>query len=192
MTARHLSEEPPPAQWLAAESDHRRERFQKRRLHFDSARRQHRHTLTALALHHLAIERAAPLSTVQAASIEPIRPGESAYAGPPRQQLLDDDPRWVEHWHVIRSRLERVHELLDEFEGLGATAVKTMSSHEKDREIITRGRGLSAQAVVDLLGSDIAGSAETVRRVRRRERLSGKDGTPLPEPSAQHQRRIQI
>ena len=102
----------------------------------------------------------------------------------PGQQRLDDDQIWREHWHVIRSRLERVHDKLDEAEGLGPAAVRTMLAEEKDRAILSQGRGFTARAVVDLLGADIAGSPETVRRVRRKHGYRSGDGEPLPGASS--------
>jgi hypothetical protein len=180
---------------VQAEADRRRTQFEKRKRGFDSERRQRRAGLTLLELHRHAVEREIRLSTVAAANPEAGRGGGSDGSvnrlGAPAgqiligsQQLMEDDPRYEEHLRVIRSRLEGWHELLDEAEGLGATAVKTMLSEEKDREILTKGRGLSAQAVVDLLGRDITGSPETVRRVRRKNGCSAKDGELLPDPPA--------
>lgn len=190
-----LPEEPPDHDWLKAETERRHHRFTRRQQQFDADRRLQRAELTTLELHRLAIEREAKLSTVAAGNVEPSR-GGSDRIGPPRQQLLDDDPIWREHWQIIRSRLLRAHESLDEAEGLGANAVRTMLTDEKDLEVLRKGRGLSAQAVVDLLGRDIAGSAETVRRKRRRTHdqttrefqllgfaVSVKDGEPILDRS---------
>jgi hypothetical protein len=176
---------------LNSETGRRRERFEKRKRGLDADRLQARAQLGAWALHKQAVERLAKLSTVAAGSVEPSR-GGSETVGPPRQQTLDQDPAWREHWDVIRSRLLRVHEKLDEAEGLGPTAAKTMLGVEKDREILTKGRGFTAQAVVDLLGRDIAGSAETVRRVRRKHGYSTRDGEPLPDPQTGTVRRVRI
>lgn len=155
--------------WEEREARRREDRFSKRKRVIDSERRSTRAVMTAFELHRSAIERQAKISTVAAGNVEPSR-STSTGAGPPNQQQLDDDPRWQEHWSVIRSRLERIHELLDEAEGLSAVAsLTTMTGVEKDRLIVdAANRGLRAQAVVDKLGSDIAGSAETVRRIRRR------------------------
>lgn len=154
--------------WLEQEARRREDRFDKRWRSFAAARRTARAGMTALELHRHAAERQAKLSTVAAGNVEPSR-GRRDPVGPPTQQVLDDDPMWREHWRIIRSRLERVHEKLDEAEGVGTTAQSTtLLGVEKDRMIIAQGRGLSNRAVVDLLGEDIAGTPETVRRVRRR------------------------
>jgi len=149
-------------------AERRAERFAKRARTFAEERTGRRAKADLLTLHREAIERAARLTTVAAGATERGR-GGSDPSGPPRQQQLDDDPRWREHWTVIRSRLLRVHELLDEAEGHGTVAGNMqMLGAEKDKLILSReNQGLSAQAVVDKLGTHIAGSAETVRRVRR-------------------------
>ena len=171
-------------EWEETEARRREDRFEKRKRSLDSARRARRAGLTALELHRHAVERQAALSTVAAGSVQPSRGGDDPI-GPPGQQLLDDDPIWREHWRIIRSRLDRVHDKLDEAEGLGATAQQTrLLSVEKDRMVISQGRGLSPAAVVDLLGGDIAGSPETVRRIRRREGFGARDGQPVEESSS--------
>lgn len=152
----------------------RAERFLKRARQFAEQRRERRAGTDTLQLHREAIERAMTLSAVGGSSVGRSSPSsESQRVGPPRPQLLDDDPRWREHWTVIRSRLERVHELLDEQEGHGTVAATNlMLGAEKDKLILhPSNRGLRAQAVVDKLGSEIAGSVETVRRVRRANSL---------------------
>lgn len=157
-----------PAEWEEQHAERRAERFAKRARTFAEERSRHRANADLLMLHREAVERAARLSTVGAGQTERSRGGGDP-SGPPRQQQLDDDPRWREHWTVLRSRLLRVHELLDEAEGHGTVAGNMqMIGVEKDRMILSReNQGLSAQAVVDKLGTHIAGSAETVRRVRR-------------------------
>lgn len=168
--------------WEEIEARRREDRHQKRQRSFDADRREQRAGMNTLDLHRHAIQRQAKISTVAAGNIEPSpRGSEPAAVGPPRQQLLDDDPRWREHSTVIRTRLELMHELLDEAEGLSTVAsTANMLGVEKDRMILAASnRGLRAQAVVDRLGSHIAGSAETVRRVRR---AAGQDhlGNDLP------------
>jgi hypothetical protein len=158
------------------------ERFERRRRDFNADRTGRRATLTVHALYVEATEREAGLSTVAAGNVERSR-GGTGPAGPPSQQTMDDDPRWREHWAVIRSRLERVLELLDEAEGLGPIlANTTMLGDEKDKLILAE-QGLSPLAVVEKLGRDIAGSPETVRRVRRAAGRSGKDGRRIEETS---------
>jgi hypothetical protein len=154
-------------------AERRGERFAKRARGFAEERTARRAAMDLLALHRAAIERQGTLSTVKAGSTERGRGGVETFGFPPSQQQLDDDPRWREHWQVIRSRLLRVHELLDEAEGHGTVAGNMqMLGVEKDRLILSReNQGLSAQAVVDKLGSHIAGSAETVRRIRRNNGL---------------------
>lgn len=153
--------------WEEQEARRREERFSKRRLSQDAERREQLAVMDTLSKHRWAIERAAKLSTVAAGSVAPSRGGDEPI-GPPGQQLLDDDPAWSEHWTVIDSRLDRVHEKLDEAERGTVATIASMTGVEKDKLICDpSNRGLRAQGVVDKLGSDIAGSAETVRRVRR-------------------------
>jgi len=162
-----------PLDWEERRARKREEKFAGVQRELSAERRQHRSSADLLNLHREALEREVTISTVSAGSTERGR-GGSDPAGPPTQQLLDDDPRWREHWAVIRSRLERVHDLLDEAEGLGTVAsTGQMLGIEKDRLIChVSNRGLSNQAVVDKLGSDIAGSPRTVGRARA---LAGLD-----------------
>jgi len=153
-------------------AERRAERFAKRARTFAEERTAQRAKADLLMLHREVIERAGRLSTVGAGNAERSRGGGDP-SGPPRQQQLDDDPRWREHETVIRSRLLRLHELLDEAEGHGTVAGNMqMLGVEKDKLILSReNQGLSAQAIVDKLGTHITGSAETVRRVRRQNGL---------------------
>lgn len=172
------------ADWLDIEAERRIERWAKRKRSIDAERREHRALMSTLELHRHAVERLGKLSAVPAGNVEPSR-GGSERAGPPAQQLLDDDYRWRDGWSVIRSRLERAHELLDEAEGVGPVAsTTTMLAEEKDKRIIADGEGLSAVAVVEKLGRDIAGSPETVRRVRKAAGRSTRDGSRLEQPPA--------
>ena len=155
-------------EWIDEEAERRRARFDKRKPQLDQDRRIRRAEMTLLELHRHAIERQAKISSVSAGPVGRSSPNsERQRPGPPAQQQLDDDPRWREAWKVIRRRFEDVHRLLDEAEGLGPSAVASLLSDEKDRLILTEGRGHSCQAVVDLLGREVAGSARTVFRVRR-------------------------
>jgi len=186
--------------WVADHADRRRERWDKKKRAIDSDRRMRRAQMTALELHRHAIEREAKISTVSAPPVGRSSPNsETQRVGPPRQQTLDQDPRYQEAWFVIRRRLEDVHRLLDEAEGLGPTAASTMLTEEKNRLILVDGRGHSCEAVVDLLGREVAGTSKTVWRVRRNEAVkvlgypvSTVDGEPLPDPDDSRLRRVVI
>lgn len=146
-------------------------RYERRRREFDSDRRQRFARMDALSLHRWITETTAAISTVKAGSIEPSRASSSDTSAPAQQQTFDDDPRWREHMAVIRRRLELAAELVLEAEGHSTVAsTMNMFGEEKDKLILaSQNEGLRAQAVVDRLGSHVAGTAETVRRVRRRE-----------------------
>ena len=156
--------------WEEKHARKREEKFAARARDQYAERRELRQHVDLLVLHRQALARATAISTVPAGNIEPTR-RSSDPVGPSVQQSLEDDPRWDENWTVIRSRLMQVHELIDEAEGHGTVAnTMQMLGVEKDRLILhVNNQGLRAQAVVDRLGSHIAGSVETVRRVRRRE-----------------------
>lgn len=164
--------------WESQESERRRERWDKDKRRIDAARRSARESIgpggsdreAAWALHRLLLERSAKISTVPAGNVEPGR-GGSERPGPPRQQTLDQDPRCAEHFYVIRRRLELLHELCDEAEGLGPQAAKQLTKEEKDRLILGEA-GRSCQGVVDVLGADIAGSVRTVWRIRKQTQLA--------------------
>ncbi len=163
-------------EWEETEARRREDRFEKRKRSIDADRRSSRAALTALDLHRLAVQRSTTLSTVGAGNVAPTRGGGDP-VGPPQQQRLDDDPRWRETWTVIRARLERANELLDEAEGLSTVAATTtMLGVEKDRRVIMEGEGLSPVATVEKLGSEIAGSPETFRRIRKRYDRTTLDG----------------
>lgn len=162
--------------WEEQHARRREERFEKRRRDFAADARGRRATMTVLELVREALERATTISTVASGNVEPSR-GGSDPAGPPRQQTMNDDPRWRETWAVIHSRALRALELLDEAEGLGTVAATTkMLGVEKDR-LVLREEGFSPIAVVEKLGRDIAGSPETVRRIRRKAGRRASDGT---------------
>jgi hypothetical protein len=144
-------------------------RYERRRRDFDNTRRQERAEMDALTLHRWIAEHAVRMSTVKASTVGRSAPSSDEPSGVPNQQQLDDDPRWREHMSVIRRRLELAAGLIDEQMGHGpVAAAQNMIGMEKDKLILSNdNRGLRAQAVVDRLGSHIAGTAETVRRVRR-------------------------
>lgn len=179
--------------WEEQNARNREARHRKREHASMAAREQQRAGMTALDLHRSAMERAARLSTVKAGNVEPGRGGGDG-VGPPAQQTMDDDPRWREHLLIVRSRLERMHALLDEAEGHGTAQqlAAQMDGSEKDRLILAE-EGLSPLAVVEKLGRLIAGSPETVRRVRRAAGRSARDGARTEEkPNTAGWRRVQI
>lgn len=155
-------------EWEDAHTRTSRQQWGEQKRSLDADRRIARAEMSRLDLHRHAVERAGRLSTVGAGPLGRSSPNsERQNPGPPGQQQLDDDPRWRETWQVIGRRLEAAHRLLDEYEGLGATAESTMTAAEKDRRILIEGRGHSCEAVVDLLGREVAGSARTVWRKRK-------------------------
>jgi hypothetical protein len=186
--------------WVDGETERRHGRWTKRKQSIDSARRMLRAGMTSLELHRSAVERAMTISTVSSPPVGRSSPNsERERPGPPAQQPLHPDPRYQEGWFVIRRRLEDVHRLLDEAEGLGATAVSTMLAEEKNRLILVDGRGHSCEAVVDLLGREVAGSSRTVWRIRRNQAVvvlgyavSTVDGERLPERDDPGVRRVRI
>lgn len=189
-----LDAEQPDATWLEERARRREERHAKRRQEQDAVRRLERAGMSSFALHREVVERYTRLSTVPASTPEPSR-GHADSALPPIQQRLDDDPRWQERDRILRASLERMLELLDEAEGLGTVATtRQMLGAEKDKRILAE-VGLSPMAVVEKLGRDIAGSPETVRRVRRKDGRSAKDGTlatDKPTPASGTVRRVVI
>lgn len=147
-------------------------RYERNRRKFDTDRRSQLAQMDDLALHRWITQNAVALSTVKANTISKSAPNsENQRIGPGPQQTLDDDPRWREHVSVIRRRLEQAAELILEAQGLSTVAsTSSMDGTDKDKLILHHSnQGLRAQAVVDRLGTHIAGNAETVRRVRRRE-----------------------
>lgn len=169
-----------PADWEETRARRREEKFSKVRRDLDANRRMQRSQMTAIELHRLAIERQTTLSTVPAGPVGQSSPNsERQSPGPPTQQLQDDDPRWREVGYVIRRRLEDWHRLLDEAEGLGPSAVSTLDGDDKDKLILSQGRGHSCDAVVDVLGREVAGSARTVFRVRKKAGVSTLTGEPI-------------
>lgn len=157
-------------EWEEYRARKREEHFAKMQRDQYAERRYLRERASTADLFREAQQRQVTLTTVAASNTERGRGGGDP-SGPPAQQLFDDDPRVQEHWTVIRSRLYGVLNLLDEAEGHG-TVANTMQllGEEKDRLILHRdNEGLRAQAVVDKLGTHIAGSVRTVQRVRQRE-----------------------
>jgi hypothetical protein len=170
-------------QWEEAHSRRREERWEKRKRSIDADRKERRATMTPYEKHLEIRRRQVKISTVPASQVGHSSPSvESAKVGPGYQQEMDADPRWREHWTVINSRFDRLLELQDEAEGLGpVAATTTMLGVEKDRRVIAEGEGLSPLAVVEKLGREIAGSPETVRRIRRKAGRRAGDGTLVEE-----------
>jgi hypothetical protein len=162
--------EPVDAQTAERFARDREEHDRGRRIRFANRRRDGRARLTTLDLVRTAIETAITISTVAAGNIEPSRGGNDP-VGVPRQQMLEDDPRWQVAERIIRRQALVLHDLVDEARGLsGAVAVAALDSIEKDREILDAGVGLVAEDVVAALGREY-GSATYVRRLRKREGL---------------------
>lgn len=175
-------------------------------------RRRDRDAMSTVDLHRQAIDRAAKLSTVGAAAMgqsspSSAHPSKNLALDHSAAQLVDDDPRWRECQLVIRRRVEKLHDLLDEYEGLGSAAqtAAAMDSYDKNARILKEGRGHPCDVVVDLLGREIAGSARTVWRVRQRTHdpdsqewkilgyaVSTIDGTPLESTPRGPIRRVVI
>lgn len=143
-----------------------------RRLRFGNERRGQRDRMDPLNLHRQLIERVVTISTVPASQIAPSRPGGDTHGGVPRQQTLDDDPRYVEGQRRLRKWLLTLHDLVDEAEGLGskAAAVAQLDGIEKDRILRREGVGLTASELYRETDG-LYGSESYIRRWRKRERL---------------------
>ena len=160
-------------------ADRARERFERRRRSFQAERRADRARMTLLELALAISEGVARLSTVAAGNIEPSRGGDGGI-GPPRQQMLEDDPRWLEHEAVAKRRLGAMLDLVKEAEGHGAIENPTMTAEEKDALILShKMEGKSASQVWDELGTYIAGSSPEL--VRRKRRAKGLDHLGIPK-----------
>lgn len=175
-------------------------------------RRRDRDAMSTIDLHRSALERAIKLSTVGAAAVgssspSSTHPSKNLALDRSGAQLVEEDPRWNECQLVIRRRIEKMHDLLDEYEGLGsaAQAAAAMDSYDKNARILKEGRGHPCDVVVDLLGREIAGSPRTVWRVRQRTHdpdsqewkilgyaVSTIDGTPLEQAPRGPIRRVVI
>jgi hypothetical protein len=176
------------AAWEEQHARRREERFAKRRLSFDAARRQARAKMTMLELAIAVHEGVSRLSTVPAGSVERSRGGGDGEL--PKQQTLDDDPRWQEHEAVARRRLGAMLDLVEEAEGLGAIANPTMDGDDKDRLILHHSmEGKTASQVWDELGTYVAGSSPEL--VRRKRRAKGLDmlGRPREDAAVSSNRR---
>lgn len=159
------------------------ERHAGRRRRFDAERRERRTRMTTLALLAEATQRSARLSTVKASNPEPMLirgGGGDGPSGPPRQQSLNDDPRWEDATRIVRKRVMQMLDLIDEAEGTGhGQVVAAMDGTEKDRLLLDEGRGLVAEQVVAELGPEY-GSASYVRKLRRARGLDNR-GYPKAE-----------
>lgn len=140
-------------------------RLARDRLKADQRRQRQLAAMTVPALVAAAYAAAVVHSAVPAGAAERSRGGSDA-AGPPRQQQLSDDPRWRLAEGVIRRQALVLHDLLSEQAGTGrAAAAAAMDSTDKDALILREGVGLTAEAVLDMLGREF-GSASYVRRLR--------------------------
>lgn len=167
------------AQTEEAMARDREEHDRGRRLRFAGQRRERRARLSTLELVRTALEQALTISTVPAGSIEPLR-GGGDQGGVPRQQQLEDDPRWDVADRIIRRQALVLHDLLDEAKGLSRSATAaTLDGVEKNRAILTEGEGLIAEDVVAALGREY-GSASFVRRLRKERGLDTR-GYEKPE-----------
>lgn len=141
-----------------------------RRLKNTGKRKAQREQMDALALHHLAVQRAAVFSTVRAGNIEPSRAGAETAFGAPLQQLLDDDTRYLHVQDRLKRSLMTLHEILDEYEGLGTTAINVaqMDGIDKDNFVLREGEGLTVRQFIDEFGR-VYGGETYIRELRRRE-----------------------
>lgn len=129
--------------WEEQNSERRSERYAKRQPVFRAERQRERDSLSTRELHDKASARAATLSFVKAANPE----WSAAGSGHPSKnlaldhsgaQMLEGDPRWDGTWRAVRAALERAHELLDEYEGLGvAAADPDITPEAKDGAIVS-------------------------------------------------------
>lgn len=143
------------------------------------------------------------LSTVAAGNPEPSR-GSGDSPAPPRQQQLEDDPRWRRRADTAKRTLLALADLILEAQGYGAHADAEMSTRDVAREVLARGQGLSCRDTAaecrDLPGV----SSAFVARVRRNQgsglesldllgyRVSVIDGKPAMDENAPGVRRVQI
>lgn len=154
--------------WEQRNADELRDHSDGRKRRFATDRRATRAGMPLAELLRLTIQALAAepvLSTVPAGNIEPTR-GNGDGASLQHQQALDDDPRYRYAQHQLRHWTEQLLGLQEESRGLGvvAGAVLMLAEH-KDVEILKL-EGPSPRDVVNLLGSQVAGSARTVERVR--------------------------
>jgi hypothetical protein len=158
-------------EWEDRNSGLRTLEHSKRQPDFRAERALARSLLTTRELAALADQRAAKLSTVSAGNIAPSHGGAQHpsvnLALQARSVDLASDPRWKAAEESERRTLNRKHELLDEYEGLGvARAERELSAEEKDAEIVAAHNEhfSAAEFARDHPGY---GSASTVARKRR-------------------------
>lgn len=164
-----------------SESRDREEHYRGRLVRFNALERDRRMGMLGLDLAAEVRREMLTASTVKAGSPEPSRGGEDERIGPPRQQLLTDDPRWVLQERMLHRHALALRELVDEARGLSrSAAVAGLSAEEKDKAIEDEGVGLTASEVFFRLGPEY-GSESYIRRLRR---ARGLDGRGYPKAQA--------
>lgn len=190
--SRHYLAQRVDRQWEEQNAERRAERHGKRRVTFAAERRDRRRGIDDLTLHRQVHERAATMSTVAASAIGQSAPSsESQRVGPPVPQELAADPRWRGHWRALRAHLDQLHELLDEYEGLGTRPVRDLTTEQRNRIVLEQGEGLSCREAAALLPEHTNGKASVVATIRRMQgsgiasqdvldrRVAISDGRPL-------------
>lgn len=146
----------------------REEHDRGRRLRLNRLERDRRMQATGLSLAAEVIAAVGTISAVAAGNIEPTRGGGDP-SGPPRQQTLDDDPRWQLSERIIHRHALVLRELVDEARGLSvAVAIAALSAEEKDKTLREEGIGRTAEELFHALGPEY-GSISYIRRKRNRE-----------------------
>lgn len=158
-------------EWEEQNADRRAERHAGRQPGFRAERSMARSRMTIPELRSLVEIREAKLSPVSAGNIAPSQRGavhpSANLALQAQSVVLDSDPRWRSAGEFERRSLMRMHELLDEYEGLGvAKGEREISAEEKDAEIVApHNQHLSnAEFARQFLGY---GSPSTISRKRR-------------------------
>jgi hypothetical protein len=174
-----LDEEQPPAEWLDAESERRREAFERERAQLRQDRLAERRGLPRHERLRQLEVRLALTSTVSAATTgDPITSGAPGTKPPPTAITAPGAaaPAEVEKLLTLITAAIAKLEALSE----GSAGMRPMDSVEADAAL--RGyRGMSPEDVAAL--DDRMGSPEAVRRARRRLGLRARDGAEVkPAP----------